>query len=87
MGLESVVYNVGTGNGYSVLEVINIAMKVTGSEFPAIDAPRGEGDPDILVGKVQRIEKMLGWKVKYSNLEMIILKAWQWHKGHPMGYR
>lgn len=86
-GLESGAYNVGTGKGYSVREVINMAKKVTGLEIPVLDAPRREGDPDVLVAKVQKIETLLGWKARYSDLETIISTAWQWHKGHPLGYR
>lgn len=84
-GQVSGAYNVGTGKGYSVREVIDRAKKITGLEIPVIDAPRREGDPDVLVAKVQRIEKMLGWKARHSDLETIIASAWQWHKGHPLG--
>lgn len=86
-GLESGAYNVGTEKGYSVREVIDMAKKVTKLEIPILDAPRREGDPDVLVAKVQRIENRLGWKARHSDLETIISTAWQWHKGHPMGYR
>lgn len=85
-GLDSGAYNVGTGKGYSVREVIDRAKKITGLEIPVIDAPRREGDPDVLVAKVQRIERILGWKARHSDLETIIATAWQWHKGHPLGY-
>ena len=86
-GLESGAYNVGTGDGYSVREVIDMAKKITGIEIPVVDSPRREGDPDVLVAKVQRIETMLEWKARHSDLETIISTAWQWHKGHPMGYK
>jgi UDP-glucose 4-epimerase len=85
-GMESGAYNVGTGKGYSVREVIEMAKKVTGLEIPVIDAPRREGDPDVLVAKVQRIENKLGWTARHSDLETIVSSAWQWHKGHPLGY-
>lgn len=85
-GLESGAYNVGTGKGYSVREVIDMAKKVTGLEIPVLDASRRVGDPDILVAKVEKIEKSLGWKAQHSDLKTIISTAWQWHKCHPLGY-
>lgn len=86
-GIDSGVFNVGTGKGYSVREVIEMAKKVTGLDIPVIDAPRRIGDPDILVAKVDKIEQQLGWKAQYSDLETIISTAWKWHKGHPFGYK
>lgn len=85
-GIDSGVYNVGTGIGYSVREVIEMAKKVTGLDIPMIEAPRRVGDPDILVAKVEKIEKMLGWKAQYSDLKTIVSTAWEWHSKHPKGY-
>lgn len=85
-GIDNGAYNVGTGSGYSVREVIEMAKKVTGMDIPVIDAPRRVGDPDILVAKVEKIEKMLGWKAQYSDLETIISTAWKWHSNNPKGY-
>ena len=85
-GSASGVYNVGTGRGYSVREVIEMAQKVTGVKIPVIQAPRRAGDPDILVAKVDKIARGLGWRAQYSDLETIISTAWKWHKGHPLGY-
>jgi len=85
-GVESGVYNVGTGKGYSVREVIKMAKKVTGLDIPVIEGPRRVGDPDVLVAKVDKIEKMMGWKARYSDLETIISTAWKWHKNNPYGY-
>lgn len=85
-GTESGAYNVGTGKGFSVREVIDMAKTVTGIDIPVLDAARREGDPDVLVAKVERIKKTLGWKAQYSDLETIISTAWQWHKSHPLGY-
>jgi UDP-glucose 4-epimerase len=85
-GMESGAYNVGTGKGYSVREVIEMATKITGIEIPVMDAPRREGDPAILVAKVDKIEELFGWKACYSDLETIISTAWKWHQGHPQGY-
>ncbi|WP_019851321.1 UDP-glucose 4-epimerase GalE [Desulfitobacterium sp. PCE1] len=85
-GMECGAYNVGTGTGYSVREVIAIARKVTGIDIPVLEAPRREGDPDSLVAKVEKAQKILGWQARYSDLETIIKTAWQWHQKHPHGY-
>ncbi|ODA40258.1 UDP-glucose 4-epimerase GalE [Desulfosporosinus sp. BG] len=85
--LKSGVFNVGTGHGYSVREVINIAKKVTGIDIPVVEAARRSGDPDVLVAKVDKIEKAFGLKAKYSDLETIISSAWTWHKNNPEGYK
>jgi len=85
-GMASGAYNVGTGKGYSVREVIERAKNITGRDIPVVDAPRREGDPAILVAEVKKIEKLLGWKACYSDLDTIISTAWKWHQGHPQGY-
>ncbi|NMA51413.1 MAG: UDP-glucose 4-epimerase, partial [Peptococcaceae bacterium] len=85
-GIESGAYNVGTGRGYSVKEVIETAKKVTGVDFQVQDAPRRSGDPDILVARVDRIKELLSWQAKYSDLETIIASAWAWHQSHPAGF-
>ena len=61
-GGESAVYNLGNGNGFSVLEMLNAARKVTGYAIPAINAPRRAGDPARLVASSAKAEKELGWK-------------------------
>jgi UDP-glucose 4-epimerase len=86
-GTEGGTYNVGTGSGYSVREVIEMAKQVTGRDIPVLDAPRRAGDPDILVAKVAKIEKQFNWKARYSDLKTIISTAWNWHQGHPLGYQ
>lgn len=81
------VLNVGTGQGFSVREVIDISKKVTGIDIPVVEAARRLGDPDVLVAKVDKIQKTFGLKAKYSDLETIISTAWKWHKNHPEGYK
>lgn len=85
-GVESRVFNVGTGSGYSVREVIDMARKVTGKEFTVVESPRRAGDPDRLVAQVDKIQRILGWKPQYSTLEQIIETAWTWHSRYPEGY-
>ncbi|AET69087.1 UDP-glucose-4-epimerase [Desulfosporosinus orientis DSM 765] len=85
-GTAKGVYNVGTGSGYSVKEVIETARRVTGRTIPAVESPRRPGDPDRLVAKVEKIESLLGWTPRFSSLEQIIESAWAWHRSHPKGY-
>lgn len=82
---ESGIYNLGNGQGYSVLEVIDAARKITGREIPAIESKRRPGDPAVLIASAKRAEESLGWKPK-RNLEAIIESAWIWQKKHPEGY-
>jgi len=86
-GSESGVYNVGTGSGYSVKEVIETARKITGRTIPVLESPRRPGDPDQLVAKVEKIKTVLGWTPVHSSLEQIMESAWAWHLKHPFGYQ
>ncbi len=79
-------YNVGTGKGYSVLEVVNMVKKISGVSFPCPFGPRREGDPAKLVASPQKIKKELNWRPRYSDLETIVKTAWLWHKKHPNGF-
>ena len=83
---ESRVYNLGSGSGYSVREVIESARKVTGHAIPTIEAPRRPGDLPVLVADSEKIGRELGWETDYNNLETIIQTAWDWHRRHPNGY-
>ena len=80
-------YNLGFGNGSSVLEVIRTAREVTGHPLLEERAPRRPGDPAALVASAGRIENDLGWRPKRSDLRQIIETAWQWRRAHPEGYR
>jgi UDP-glucose 4-epimerase len=79
-GGKSQVFNLGNGNGFSVIEVINTTKKLTGKEIKVTETNRRQGDPPILVGSSQKAKKLLGWKPKYDDLSQIISTAWQWHK-------
>ncbi|MFV2082622.1 MAG: UDP-glucose 4-epimerase GalE, partial [bacterium] len=70
-------YNLGNGNGFSVLEVIETARKVTGHPIPAEIGPRRAGDPPVLVADSSRIKEELGWRPVYTDLEAIIETAWK----------
>jgi len=83
---DKLIYNVGSGTGYSVREVIETARKVSGHPIPAIESVRRAGDPARLVASSEKIRRELGWKPKHDNLRDIIASAWEWHKSHPKGY-
>jgi len=79
-------YNVGTGTGNSVLEVIQAAQEVVGQKITAKTLPRRPGDNSRLVASSDKLRKELGWQPKYTDIHNIIETAWKWHKSHPVGY-
>ncbi|MFZ5806280.1 MAG: UDP-glucose 4-epimerase GalE [Verrucomicrobiota bacterium] len=83
---SSAVYNLGTGEGYSVLQVIETARRITGHPIPMEILPPRPGDPPRLVASSHKIKQELGWDPKYSKLTDIISSAWEWQKSHPQGY-
>ena len=83
---EKLVYNVGSGHGYSVREVINMATSVSGQDIPVVEAARRLGDSARLVASSEKIRRELGWKPEHDSLEDIIRSAWDWHNSHPHGY-
>lgn len=84
-GGSSDVFNLGSGDGYSVKEIIETARRVTGREIKATVEPRREGDPSVLIASNKKAAEVLGWK-PVRGLEQIISDAWAWHSGHPNGY-
>ncbi len=86
-GKDKLIYNLGSGNGYSVREVIDTARAVTEIDIPVVESPRRPGDPARLVASSDKIRRELGWKPQHDNLHDIIGSAWEWHKSHPKGYR
>ncbi|MEM9781769.1 MAG: UDP-glucose 4-epimerase GalE [Pseudomonadota bacterium] len=83
---RTAVYNLGTGNGTSVLELIAAARQVTGLNLDVEHAPRRPGDPATLVADATAIRRDLGWTPKRSSIQEILADAWAWHKSHPDGY-
>jgi UDP-glucose 4-epimerase len=83
---ESGPYNLGTGHGLSVREIIDAAERVTGKKVPVEFAPRRPGDSARLIACSDRARTMLGWKPKFENAEAIIESAWKWRLAHPDGY-
>ena len=78
--VEPQAINLGTGNGYSVREVVNVARRVTGVDFKVVESGRREGDPPVLVAAVDRAKTTLGWTAQESGLEEIMASAWDWHR-------
>lgn len=80
------VFNLGTGKGYSVREVIEAAREVTSHPIPVMLAPRRPGDPPRLVAAANKARRELGWEPRRSDLQTILRDAWEWHRKHPRGY-
>jgi len=79
-------FNVGNSRGYSILEVIEAAQRVTGREIPRKLSPRRPGDPAVLVASAEKLRRLLGWEPVNSSLENILESAWSWRQRHPRGY-
>ena len=78
-GGTSEAFNLGNGNGFSVLEVIHAVERVTGRSVKATTSPRRPGDPPALVGSATKARRVLGWTPRFDSLETIIDTAWRWH--------
>lgn len=83
---ESGHYNLGTGNGLSVKEIIEAAREVTGHPIPAGVAPRRAGDPPRLIACSDLAKAKLGWKPQFENAHTIIESVWKWMQKYPNGY-
>jgi len=79
-------YNLGNGNGYSIMEVIRTAEEVTGKSIGYEIGARRPGDPAVLVAGSGKIKRELGWQPRFASLRDIIATAWEWHRTHPNGY-
>jgi UDP-glucose 4-epimerase len=85
-GSDSMFLNLGTGRGYSVLEVIETARQITGCPIPARIEPPRPGDPPSLVADARKAAHLLGWKPVRSELASILRSQWEWRQKHPRGY-
>ena len=79
-------YNLGTGGGASVREVIDACRKVTGRKIEIAEKPRRPGDPPRLIASSKKIKDDLGWRPQFQSLDTIIESAWKWHQKFPSGY-
>ncbi len=74
------IYNIGNGQGFTVLEVIESVRRVTGKTIEVEEHDRRPGDPAVLVASSEKIKLELGWKPQFSELDSIIASAWEWHQ-------
>lgn len=79
-------YNLGTGVGNSVREVLDAVKRVGGKAVPVVESPRRAGDPPVLVASSEKIVRDLGWTPKYRELAATVETAWKWRKAHLRGY-
>lgn len=85
-GGQSDFLNLGTGSGYSVLQVIECVREITGRDVPVTIEPPRAGDPVRLIADPSKAKAVLGWQPVTSDLRSIVQTAWQWRLGHPHGY-
>jgi UDP-glucose-4-epimerase GalE len=78
-GGKSDAFNIGTGHGYSVREVIESVERVSGRSVPVTEGPRRPGDPPRLVADASKARRVLGWEPNYTDLDDIVRTAWNWH--------
>src|SRR2546430_3666201 len=83
---KSEFYNLGTGGGSSVREVIAACRKIAGRNIDTVEKPRRSGDPSRLIASSEKIKNELGWRPQFQSLEAIIESAWKWHQKFPHGY-
>ncbi len=85
-GKASKVYNLGNGKGFSVKEVIRATERVVGRSINQAIEGRRQGDPHCLIASSYNVQKDLGWRPEYTNIDDIISTAWKWHHSHPKGF-
>ncbi|MGO4211856.1 GDP-mannose 4,6-dehydratase, partial [Terriglobus sp. YAF25] len=74
------IFNLGSGQGFTVRQVIESARRVTGQPIAVIEEPRRPGDPAVLVASSDKIKSELGWKPNFPELDQIVASAWEWHQ-------
>lgn len=82
----SAFYNLGTGGGSSVRDVIETSRRITRHPIPVVEKPRRPGDPSRLIASSEKIKRELGWRPKFQMLDTIVESAWKWHQKFPRGY-
>ena len=74
--------NVGCGKGFSIYEIIESVKEVTNMQLLTSVVKRRVGDPDVLISNIDKAKKLLGWKPKYSDINLIISDSWNWYKSY-----
>ncbi|MFT4414379.1 UDP-glucose 4-epimerase GalE [Fredinandcohnia humi] len=85
-GGDSNIINLGSGQGFSVKEMVETARQVTGKDIPVKIEARRSGDPSRLIASSEKAKKVLGWNPQRTSIKKIIEDAWNWHRTHPQGY-
>ncbi len=86
-GGEGGIFNLGSGRGFSNLEVVRTCAEVTGSAVEVTLGPRRPGDPAVLIAGSERARGELGWEPERPRLAQMVSDAWAWHRAHPRGFR
>lgn len=84
---KSEAFNVGTGRGHSVREIIDASRSVTGHAIPALETERRPGDPPALFANSDNLRSRYGWKARFHDVRAVIETAWKWHEARPHGYQ
>lgn len=79
-------FNLGTGGGTSVKEILNACRNASGHPIPVVEKPRRAGDPPRLVASSDKAKRELKWDPQFEHVEAIVESAWRWHLAHPNGY-
>lgn len=85
-GGETNAFNLGTGTGLSVREIIETAERVTGRQIPVVYGERRPGDPAMLIADPTKSREVLGWEARYKNADKIVETAWKWMSGERKGH-
>jgi len=86
IGTRSVVYNLGTGRGHSVLEIIETVKRVSGQDVPVSFAGRRPGDPPALVADSSKFMRATGWQPRFRRIDDLVETTFNWRVAHPDGY-
>jgi UDP-glucose 4-epimerase len=80
------VFNLGTGRGHSVREVVAASERVLGTRIPVRGCPRRTGDPPVLVASIEKAAREIGWAPRFPELDEMVRSAWEWRQEHAEGY-
>ena len=84
---QGIKVNLGTGNGYSVRQIIDTCREVSGIDIPEVIGDRRPGDPPKLIADARLAKSLLNWEPKYQLPKPIVETAWNWHRKNPTGYQ